>query len=451
MTTKILKPVTGCKLQAASILFALCTFNFALAQEYGWVDLFPNMPDTPGDTIYIGGDPYYGSYIDLFFINDQEGWVTSLQQNENQEFLIFHTEDGGQNWEIQKHWDYCHSIWMLDSENGYIGDHSGFIMVTHDGGDTWSYHGATGGPVTDISFAPGSDTGYVTIDESYYMWQITPQGVNQIDIGHLNYWSGISATDESVWFCGGIQVFYLDLLQQSIIPELVIHCGYFGPVFFIDNDHGWIGNLCEIRGFVNYDYYWPVIQSTEEDAITCLHALDTNQLWATTFDGQIYHTTNAWDYGYIKETNEYWSNVVWEEQPHPKSGNLLNSIQFLSPNCGYACGENNTILKYTALSGVEEQGGMEAWGQGSVEVWPNPTRGVVSIKSLVDSRQSGSVELIDLYGNSLELWNPGTLEPGTWNAKPGTLELDITNYPSGIYFIRIILSSGQIVKKIIKL
>ena len=53
------------------------------------------------------------------------------------------------------------------------------------------------------------------------------------------------------------------------------------------------------------------------------------------------------------------------------------------------------------------------------------------------------VEVVDLYGKVLETRNP---EPGT-----SKLELDISNYPAGIYFIRINLENQTIVKKIIKL
>lgn len=416
------------------VITAILIFNVSavFAQQYGWVDLFGNMPDTPTDTVYIGGEPYYGSYTDLFFINDNEGWVTSLQQNENQEFLIFHTVDGGQTWEIQKHWEYSHAICMLDAENGYLGDHSGFVMVTHDGGDTWAYHGATGSPVTDISFAPGSDTGYVTTDESYYFWQITPVGVNQFNIGHLNYWSGISATDEAVWFCGGIQVFYLDLAQQSVIPEFVNHCGYFGPVFFIDKDHGWIGNDCEIRGFVEYDYYWPVIHSTAEDAITCLHATDTNQLWATTFDGHIYHASNAWDYGYIPQTNYYWSNVVWEDQPHPKTGELLSTIMFTSPNCGYACGNNNTILKYTLVSSVAEHK-----ATAKLQLHPNPTTGLVNIETK-NPFTDFDVQVFDVFGKQVVQLKHQYSDKLDLSALPPALYLVKVTGGGQVFFVKII-------------
>lgn len=421
-----------------AIILSLCIVGLQAlkGQQYGWTDLFQNMPDTPGDTIYIGGEPYYGSYIDLFFVDDNEGWVTSTQQDENQEFLIFHTGDGGQNWEIQKHWNYSQAIWMLDAENGYLGDHDGFIMVTHNGGNTWEYHGATGGPVTDITFAPGSDTGYVSIDESYYFWQITPEGVNQIYIDHLNYWSGISATDETVWFCGGIQVFHWDLVPQTIVPELVNPCGYFGPVFFIDNDHGWIGNLCEIRGFVEYDYYWPLILSTDEDAITSLHAIDTSLLWATTFDGKIYHTSNAWDYGYIPETNFYWSNVVWEEQPHPKSGELLSTIQFTSPNCGYACGNNNTILKYTLLSDIKTQ------EDRSFGIYPNPTSGKFRISLKQPMEPPITTELIDISGKVVSRLTQEYHADSHFG-------FDVSEFPDGLYFCRIKSSQHIAIKKLI--
>jgi hypothetical protein len=96
---------------------------------------------------------------------------------------------------------------------------------------------------------------------------------------------------------------------------------------------------------------------------------------------------------------------------------------------------------------MEEQGGMEAWGQGSVEVWPNPTTGKFQITSTKHQTNSkfqipnsiSQVEILDLNGNVLEQWNPGTLE------------LDISHLPEGNYFVRISFGGKTIVKKIIKL
>jgi hypothetical protein len=100
-------------------------------------------------------------------------------------------------------------------------------------------------------------------------------------------------------------------------------------------------------------------------------------------------------------------------------------------------------LKYTLLSGEEEHGGMEAWGHGDVEVWPNPTMGVVSLRSAVGGQRSAVIEIMDLFGKVLEIRNP---ESGIQN-----LELDISHLPPGIYLLRINLENQLIVKKIIKI
>ena len=92
-------------------------------------------------------------------------------------------------------------------------------------------------------------------------------------------------------------------------------------------------------------------------------------------------------------------------------------------------------------------------GDDGFVVYPNPTRGKFqitnSIHQLADQTNSKiqiqNIEVVDLYGKTLELWNPGNIET------LGTLELDLGNYPAGIYFIRINLENQAIVKKIIML
>ncbi len=110
--------------------------------------------------------------------------------------------------------------------------------------------------------------------------------------------------------------------------------------------------------------------------------------------------------------------------------------------------------------GVEENGGMEAGGQGSVEVFPNPTRGKFQITSTkfqtnsklqaTNSKQIQKCEVIDLYGKSVmnsPLHRMGE-GPGVGD---GTLELDISHLPAGEYIVKITSGDSKVVKKIIKL
>jgi hypothetical protein len=68
------------------------------------------------------------------------------------------------------------------------------------------------------------------------------------------------------------------------------------------------------------------------------------------------------------------------------------------------------------------------------------------MKPRIVSLRSAVVDLMDLYGKTLEHWNSGTSKSGTRN-----LELDLSAYPAGVYFLRIRNGNEIIVRKIIKL
>ncbi len=112
------------------------------------------------------------------------------------------------------------------------------------------------------------------------------------------------------------------------------------------------------------------------------------------------------------------------------------------------------------VSGVEEYGGMEAWRQWGVEVYPNPTFGKFQITTKSQrshqlqsrwlSGQVSKIEIVDLFGKTVAIFNAKSI---THNLQPATcnLQLDIGHLPGGVYFVRISLENQTIVKKIIKL
>jgi len=97
---------------------------------------------------------------------------------------------------------------------------------------------------------------------------------------------------------------------------------------------------------------------------------------------------------------------------------------------------------YVIVEGGYVGTGEKAPGE-TIQIYPNPTRGVVSLQSSVVGKEIAVVEIIDLYGKSILKWKT---EQGT-----GNTAYDISNLPSGVYFIRIDFEDQTIVKKIVKL
>ena len=103
--------------------------------------------------------------------------------------------------------------------------------------------------------------------------------------------------------------------------------------------------------------------------------------------------------------------------------------------------------------GVEEHGGVEAWGQGGLELWPNPAGGELTVdswqsavggrQSLVDSRQLSVVSLqSDLRLEILDVFGVSLLRFEEVQSLP--YQVDISALKPGIYIVRLSDDSGSI-------
>ena len=456
MKPKIRKTVSRLTLHASLILCSLLTVHSSLnAQQYGWTDISYRLPDYPYDTSIINGgaDTLIANLTDICFIDDNNGWITTSSTYSSEEAAILHTYDGGNTWEVQIVMRPCSYIHMVDENSGYAASNGGTIYNTSDGGQNWMLFGATGTNVTGMSFPPGSDTGYLCSYAASRMHRITPGGLEIINFDDAPFWwqSISTPSHDMIWLSDLTSVYVFD--QQGLTDQPVTSDNYYA-IDFIRNDLGWgcgshgvkDRNQGTIMGCVGKDIPW-VVLAYKDGPLNDVFALDEDHIWAAGVDGQIYYSVNASDFGFDTLTSTGWSNVEFVKQPVPRPDALIRSVFFTSEQNGFASANENVLLKYGLVTGVKEQGGMEAWRHGSVEVFPNPTAGVVSLRSSVVSHQSASIEMIDLFGNLLELWNSGTLEP--WNN--GTIELDLSSYPPGIYFVRMRIGNEFIVRKIIKL
>jgi hypothetical protein len=109
------------------------------------------------------------------------------------------------------------------------------------------------------------------------------------------------------------------------------------------------------------------------------------------------------------------------------------------------------------IVGVEEHGGVEAWGhgggeagmRGSVEIWPNPASGVLSVKCLgLSAGSSYSLSVVDIFGKQTPIqsvpFEGGGREWGEVDADGSWRgwTIDVSSLPPGIYFM-IVFEDGK--------
>jgi len=404
------------------------------AQTFGWVDMSTHIPDFSGDTVYIGNDTLFASFTDVFFVNDNEGWISVISNPP----IILHTTNGGLNWSVQPIGSYCENIWMVDALNGYAGGDDGMLWKTNDGGNTWILHGFTGSTtITGISFPPGSDTGYVCSDNNINICQIQPSGITYLPIASVNFWSDISAVAVGDFFyCGGIHMYHYS--NQQLTQPYGDICDYFHALSFTDPDHGFIVNECQVQGYrTGLTYLHKIAEFVPNlHHLRDVFALDSNYVWVVGIDGFIMSSSNASDFG-LNSMGNYYMNVVWDSTYAGITQNDLLNVYFTSQYNGYAVGNNNTLLKYTQISGIEENE-----TPSGIKIYPNPSDGNFHVNIASATNSTAEIKIVNFLGQII-LKTSIKLRPGN-NSLIFNSKID-----PGIYLLWLSDTQNKLVKKII--
>ena len=102
-----------------------------------------------------------GQILDIFFINEQQGWALSPDL-ELPLFgtILLHTQDSGSSWNNQlfpQENMFFRTILFMDSLNGWMGGENGALVYTVDGGNSWTPAEVDSGvfahfPIINLSF-----------------------------------------------------------------------------------------------------------------------------------------------------------------------------------------------------------------------------------------------------------------------------------------------------------
>jgi photosystem II stability/assembly factor-like uncharacterized protein len=413
------------------LVFLLGVFqtSFLFPQSYGWVDRSENLPPFPFDTTIInqGQDTLIANLSDVFFLDDLEGWLATSHPFADSA-AVLHTLDGGDNWEVQMAPEPITAIEMLDADTGYAAAFSGSIFKTVDGGANWDYFAPTFAlALTDMTFPPGSDTGYVC-GMNGAVFRVSSTGIELLPSGVVSDMKSIHFINpDQGWMCG-----------QSVLKEyrngqwMAGHAypsGTLNDVFFTDSLNGWVAGT-----FISFPIDTVGLIHTQNDSSWATQPLSIGNTgdmldvfflnpqlgWAAGTAGKLYSTGDG--------------GQNWEAVSPQLRQELLRRIQFTSPANGYVVGNKKTLLKYTLLTGVEEP----REEMPSFTVFPNPSDGVFKIH-WEGGTESMAIRLTDLRGEVMYENESQFRE----------LLLSANHLPAGIYFLSLGEGNRMATKKIL--
>lgn len=398
-------------------LISLLSYS-VLAQEYGWTDISANIPGTP-------------DLSDVFFISDNEGWITSSSQAE-----IYHTIDGGETFEIQTTLFTNQTLFIINEIEGYAGGSSGFVYHTTDGGDNWNFNGTIATTLTDMDFATPTQ-GYCCGDGGA-VFSITPQDVTNLNTGQAIPFSGISSPSaDKVYVCGGGSILYYNSetwIFQSGPP------GSYNDILFLNDQKGWVVGDSGLLGHTeDGGEYWTRQTNPDPNSLYRVFFLNENVGWTIGTQGTILETTNSGD---------TW--VLDEEGSTLAGTGFLRGIHFTSPTNGYVVGNGNTLLKFSELTsaGCEEIPAEFL----HLQNYPNPFNPETTISfSVTQNSDFVNLDVYNIKGQKVKTLINEQMQKGKHTAIWSGVDEQNKLVGSGIYLYKIKADSQESVKRMLLL
>jgi photosystem II stability/assembly factor-like uncharacterized protein len=418
-----------------SLHFSLFTINSLLAQQYGWIDLSDNIPDsnvTMKDIHAIG----------------QEVWIA---HGNNPNSVVYYSSDGGQSFIAQAvpaNSGMGMGVFMRSSLEGYLVSNTGRILRTLDGGNNWTTISTVGGSLYSISFPPLPEpTGY-TCGSSGRIFSITNSTVtlDHVVTGATFYSIVFPVNSTEGWVCGGTAVKHRTSAgwqwDQNYPPE------FLNSIYFVDNLNGWtvqtpsVGSTKNVVWYTHDGHNWSGYYIPDNSNLNDICFINTSEGWAVG-NNLIIHTIDG--------------GTTWIKEPTSITDSTLllsvfavNNHEVYVVGRKYGVGFNRSLLlKYTIVTGIQEYTGKESgilfqnhpnpFNQSTVISWQVP---VCSPHLAVSSHEI--LKVYDFMGKEIRTLVDKDMVPG---------EYKVTFYaaglPAGVYFYQLQVNGHIETKKMI--
>lgn len=275
-------------------------------------------------------------------------------------------------------------------------------MFTTDGGATWSPYVAASGPfyTYQMAYVPGTTNSFVATSPFTAL-------------------KGVAFSTDGLNWTDYYDSFFLQDNTSANMQML--------GVAFTDENNGWVGNYNFFGGYNSILRY----QKNNASLFSVVAAaIEANSADAGTVTGEGNYAQNA-SVSLTAVPNTGFLFEKWIEYPSQSELSTDITYTFTMPN------HNVAVL---AQFGVDPNAGVATNDLGKVSVSPNPTNNNVNIT--LDSKLSGAfnVNIMDVTGKTVYT---NSLEANS------TMNVDVTSFAKGVYFVKINNDKTQFVQKLI--
>lgn len=322
---------------------------------------------------------------------------------------ILHSSDLGANWGSQSSTVTAtlNDITFASSTDGWACGSSGTIVSTQNGGTSWGVQ-SQGAPYSMNTIYMHSITNGIVLGDQFFVktstggdtWSSTTTDFNVTAVDFISSSTGFA--------CGSGGAIYKTTDGGSIWVLLTTPTNAFlQDIFFISDTEGWACGysgiiLHTIDGGVN----WSIQTNPMTSVVAAIKFFDSQNGWACGYSGIIYHTRDGGT-NWTLHTSGYTGTTFY-----------LRDIELISATEGIAVGENGSIIHFednTDYTGLTET------TKTQISIFPNPSSNILNISTskpsnvYVQNIEGKTIERIEIISES---------------------NIDISNYQSGIYFIK---------------
>jgi photosystem II stability/assembly factor-like uncharacterized protein len=387
----------------------------------------------------------------VYFVNHQTGYICGAGS------ALRKTTDGGLNWIAQDPFSAIElrSVYFFDANTGLVCGDNGIIIKTTNGGTNWNIVIVGSNYLLTLSFYNNS-AGVCCGNMGTELY--TTNGGNSwltgYPTGYLITFYTSFMLNSSTGYCAGVNTIFSPLVGKTTngganwtYSSFMVNnneATVFGIHFFDDQNGIAISNLWNAQGGIS---------RTANGGLNWTSQIFTYGLFGMAFPSPNIGYCAGYN-GTIMKSTDGGNN--WFNQSSG-TASTLRAVNFVDSLYGFAVGQAGTLLK-TTNGGIT---GISGWTNEApneyrlYQNYPNPFNPVTKIKfSLPFPSKGGVVDvrlvIYDVLGKEVASLIP-PLRGGLEGLQPGTCEVnwDASNYPSGVYFYRLITDGYSETRKMV--